>query len=138
MATVNIIGVLENGPQVGQPSRSLNAPDNPRVALRLIQQTSLTVNLQVLNASGMPVDLTGGTTTLVVRKMPGGTAAITKTGAAITPPNKSCVSFQFNPNDSLPQRMQFGRWCFSIAFKDGDGNVNDVVPLSPFILEPST
>ena len=135
MAVLNLIGVLENGPQLGQPSRSLAAPDNPRVAIRLNQQTSLTINLQVLLASGGPVDLTAGTTKLIVSKVPRQRPLFTKTGVAVSPPVPNFVSFQIDPTDTLWQRVEFGRWCYAIKFTDADGNVNDVIPLSPFLIE---
>ncbi len=130
MALVRFTGVIEDGcpPQL----RSSAAPLDPRVTLQITQQSSLTVEVVILTASGTPVDLTGAVVTLTVRKSPSDTYALRKTG--VHQPAKGVVQFAFVPNDVLPNRVPFGWYVWILTVKNADGSIDVPIPLSPALV----
>ena len=135
MATVNFTGVIEDGTPVNL--RSSAAPLNPRVTLSITQQTSLTVNILILKASGQPVDVTNAVGQLTIRKTPQDSYVLRKFATQNVQMGRGWMQVMFAPNDTLPNRWPWGIYTWMFKLTNGDGSIDVPIPLSPCIISPT-
>ena len=129
-----LVGVVRNG-----TGTSPRLPANTRQELRMSCGATQTIDLQVLQSTGEPFDLTSYTVTLTVKKntmqdyVPPG---LKKTGVVVHLVPSTAV-FSIAPNDT--KFMATGRYVYDIWISEtgNPGQRACVVQLSPFILEPA-
>lgn len=133
MATVDIVGVIEDGTPI--KLRSTGAPVNPRTTLELQQGATLLVRFRLVYASGKPVELNlsagHDVVTLTVKKTPDNQAVLSKVAVAPAQLVPGRCNVQIDPSDLLPQRVPWGRYTWDLTLKRASGVTEKPVPLSP-------
>lgn len=128
MAVVYLTGVLEDGTQ----PRPKTVPANTRQTLAVTQGASTQIVLQVTTAAGVPV--TDGDLQLRVRLAPGDEPLLLTPGIWQPMLGAGMAMFAILPTNF--QGYQWGRYIYDVKL-DRDGDVNFVVPASPFVLQPA-
>jgi hypothetical protein len=134
MATIQLTGVLESG-----GNRGTKVPGNPRRTILITQTESLTVRLTVLDALGTRVDLNNGQLlALTVRKgsTPFG-APVFPSRLGIPQPELGIAIFELVPSDTDPNIVLPGQYTYDIWMTQADGTRDPLVPISPFVIEPT-
>ena len=132
MPVILLTGVLDDGTET-----SRDVPEQPRVQLRLIQGASTTVRMQVLNPSGVLVDLNSPAATLTLtakKKTSVALAALSVAGAIQTVDGKGRVDFTIAP--AATKNVTPGRYFYDVWYVAGSTR-EPLVPTSPLTLEPA-
>jgi hypothetical protein len=130
MAAVGLTGVVEMA-----GARDTGVPVNPRTTLRYTRGSTLDVALRVVGSDGAPIDLTGATLELTVKRTPSSDERIlVLAGTVVFAPLSGCAVFSipataFSYTD--PGRYVYDIWLARGTLRDA------VMPVSPFVLESS-
>lgn len=128
---VYLKGLLNDG---SNPSPAHPVDPNTRQTLAFPQGGSVVVELKVVTPADFPIPQVG-TLVLTAKKQPQqippfftvyGDWAIAQPGTAM---------FRIRPADT--RLMEFGRYCYDVWLVQDDGSRNQVVALSPLIIEPT-
>lgn len=131
MAVVDLTGVVESG-----GLRDLNAaPANPRRALRCTLGSTVTVRLGVVDAAGVPVDLSTASLVLTIKQAPNAQeTTFSAAGSVVGDPSAGRATFSI-PATAF-EYVEPGRYAYDVWLLRGSER-DAVVPTSPFIIEPS-
>jgi hypothetical protein len=136
VSVLRSIGVLDDG-----TPRAPNVTANTAATLRMVQGASVTMVLTVVDNAGAPVDLVrlAAVCTLTVKVSSGyAPPVLTKTGGVVTPAQVGVVAFTIAPADTRLARLPNGpgRYVYDVWIAYG-GNRYQVVPMSPFLIQPA-
>src|SRR5262249_19833651 len=104
----------------------------------IAQSESLTIRLIVFDAGGSLLPLGGQSLVLTVRKGPNLALLFPERSGTVQPQLGSGVAdFEFTQDDVRPDATQHGQYAYDVSMTSPGGERSVLVPVSPFILEPS-
>ena len=124
----DMICVVEDG-----GTRGRDVPVVVGKSIRVPKGESLTIRLDVIYASGAPVDLAGKVLTMTVRQVPGGDALFQKTATFPGDRGKAQIAV----TAATTQSKDAGTYLYDIWLDFGSGRKERIVPLRPLVLLPS-
>ena len=109
------------------------APADPRQQINVAKYETLVVRATIIRSNGVPVDLTGKTVVMnVKRRSTDSINVIRKVGTRPASTPNNVVEFSIAPVDT--RIAVLGRYVYTITVIDGSTR-DVVIPLSPFVIE---
>jgi len=125
--TLDLVGIVENG-----GTRGRNVPAAAGREIRLPKGELLTIHLDVVYATGAPVELATKTVTLTVRRTPGGEKLVQAVAAGL---GRGICTITVPATST--QAKDTGTYLYDVWIDFGQGQIERIVPLRPFVLLPS-
>jgi len=131
MRLQEFLGIYESG-----FDRAPWLPVDARVTLELYRSVDYYIPMRIVNSQGLPVDLTGSTTTvtMTIKKRVMDHAAIYRSAITLTPGQAGKGYFYLAA--SVLDFVLDGKYLWEVML-ELDGLRSPVIPLSPCILQPS-
>lgn len=130
---VRLLCIYENGLPADP-----GLPLDPRVAIRMQRGASLVITFQIYDRSGQPHKLLAGTPkiTFTVRRRTIDKQYVMRKAGVITDANNGVGTITIVPLDTQDPAFEPGIYAFDVWLAQSGGN-DAVLPISPYILEPS-
>lgn len=130
---IELLGVLENGTN----PLDVHVPSNPRTTVTLPQGATARIVLTVKDPQGVTIDLTAATSVkFTMKKRPQDQPPIFQLTGMAVPLRPNVVAFDVPI--IATNRLEWGRYCYDIWMLGPDGAANQVMPVSPFVVAPSS
>lgn len=127
---LSAVGIYENG---SEPRASF-LPENPRVALSIVQGATVLLTLTAYTVDGVLLDTSPWTFYWAIRRTRTDAIALKRAGTPV--PYKGAGRVEFFLTASETARMKPGAHAYDIWMEAG-GDFEPLIPFSPFQVEPS-